>query len=235
MSPGSIDWLERMTPAELVALVRRLLGEVERFRAENDKLSQAAAGLRVENQALKDEIARLKHLPPRPPRQPSGMEKATDRPEGGAGKPPRRPTGDAKHSRPASAIGATGALIPCISYLPAGAKPARLRTQASPSRLWVWEPACEPGAACVRLSECPNSRKGRSSPHLQGKVMDESRRVTTCVGIDVSKDRLDVHLLPSGQAFAVARDGKGLESLVERLTALEVSLIVLEATGGFGP
>ncbi len=63
--------------------------------------------------------------------------------------------------------------------------------------------------------------------------MDESRRVTTCVGIDVSKTRLDVHLLPAGEAFAVARDGKGLESHVERLTALDVSLIVLEATGGF--
>jgi len=63
--------------------------------------------------------------------------------------------------------------------------------------------------------------------------MDEPRRVTTCVGIDVSKDRLDVHLRPSGEAFAVARDGKGLESLVERLAALDVSLIVLEATGGF--
>jgi transposase len=59
--------------------------------------------------------------------------------------------------------------------------------------------------------------------------MDEPRRVTTCVGIDVSKDRLDVHALPSGKAFAVARDGKGLENLVERLSALDVSLIVLEA------
>ena len=63
--------------------------------------------------------------------------------------------------------------------------------------------------------------------------MDESRRVTACVGIDVSKDRLDVHVLPSGEAFAVARDGKGLDSLVGRLGALDVSLIVLEATGGF--
>jgi len=47
--------------------------------------------------------------------------------------------------------------------------------------------------------------------------MDEPRRVTTCVGIDVSKDRLDAYVLPWGEAFAVARDGKGLESLVERL------------------
>ena len=36
------------------------------------------------------------------------------------------------------------------------------------------------------------------------------------VGVDVSKDRLDVHVLPDGAAFAVARDGKGLAELVER-------------------
>ncbi len=41
---------------------------------------RSLAGLRVENQPLKDEIARLKGLPPRP-RKPSGMEQATDRPE----------------------------------------------------------------------------------------------------------------------------------------------------------
>ena len=58
-----------MTPTELVGLVRRLVGEVERLRGENEKLSAALAGQRLENQALKDEIARLKHLPPRPPQE----------------------------------------------------------------------------------------------------------------------------------------------------------------------
>ena len=53
------------------------------------------------------------------------------------------------------------------------------------------------------------------------------------VGIDVSKDRLDVHISPSGQAFAVARDGKGLHELVERLRGVEPSLVAVEATGGF--
>ena len=53
------------------------------------------------------------------------------------------------------------------------------------------------------------------------------------VGIDVAKDRLDVHLRPSGEAFAVARDGKGLDELSARLGGLEVALVVLEATGGF--
>jgi transposase len=53
------------------------------------------------------------------------------------------------------------------------------------------------------------------------------------VGIDVSKDRLDVHVLPEGLAFSVTRDGKGLAELVERLTALAPERVAVEATGGF--
>jgi transposase len=53
------------------------------------------------------------------------------------------------------------------------------------------------------------------------------------VGIDVSKDRLDVHVRPAGQAFVVTRDGKGLEELTERLRALAPTLVAVEATGGF--
>jgi transposase len=53
------------------------------------------------------------------------------------------------------------------------------------------------------------------------------------VGIDVAKDRLDAHIRPSGDAFAVARDGEGIGQLVERLKGLSPALIVLEATGGF--
>ena len=57
---------------------------MERLQAEVDRLNGVVAGLRVENQTVKDEIARLKHLPPHPPHKPSGMDKATERPEGGA-------------------------------------------------------------------------------------------------------------------------------------------------------
>ena len=84
MSPGSTDSLERMTQAELIDLVRRLIGETARLQAELERRDGVEAGQRAEIQTLKDEIARLKGLPPRPPYKPSGMEKATDRPERGA-------------------------------------------------------------------------------------------------------------------------------------------------------
>ena len=75
------DSLERKTPAELIGLVRALIGEVSRLQAECEKVSGALAQRMVEHQAVKDELARWKKLPPRPPQKPSGMDKATDRPD----------------------------------------------------------------------------------------------------------------------------------------------------------
>ena len=66
-----------MTHADLIGVVRDLIGEVTRMQAETEKLGGALAKLRVEHQAVKDELARLKHLPPRPPIKPSGMDKST--------------------------------------------------------------------------------------------------------------------------------------------------------------
>jgi transposase len=60
-----------------------------------------------------------------------------------------------------------------------------------------------------------------------------SAREPLFVGIDVAKDRLDVHLRPIGETFAVARDDAGLEELVARLAGRTPTLVVLEATGGF--
>ena len=55
------------------------------------------------------------------------------------------------------------------------------------------------------------------------------------VGIDVSKDRLDVAGLGEGAftPFHVNRDEDGLKELTRKLQPLRVELIVLEATGGY--
>jgi transposase len=53
------------------------------------------------------------------------------------------------------------------------------------------------------------------------------------VGIDVSKDRLDIAVRPEGEVFAVERNGAGLDHLVTRLRKLAPTIVALEATGGF--
>jgi transposase len=63
--------------------------------------------------------------------------------------------------------------------------------------------------------------------------MEQPAATPSFIGIDVSKDRLDVHVRPSDRAFAVARTSTGLEQLTTELRALAPALIVLEATGGF--
>lgn len=55
------------------------------------------------------------------------------------------------------------------------------------------------------------------------------------VGIDVSKDRLDVAVGSEEhgyELFQVARDENGLNELIGRLTGREIQIVVLEATGG---
>ena len=52
------------------------------------------------------------------------------------------------------------------------------------------------------------------------------------VGIDVSKDCLDVAVRPTGEAWQVSHDSRGINDLVERLGELAPQLVVLEATGG---
>lgn len=53
------------------------------------------------------------------------------------------------------------------------------------------------------------------------------------VGIDVSKDHLDVHVRPSGESYQVSRDEDGLEELGTRLASEQAAVVALEATGGF--
>ena len=55
---------------------------------------------------------------------------------------------------------------------------------------------------------------------------------TAYVGIDVSKARLDVAVVPSGESFSFPNDDEGIEKVVARVKELHPALVLLEATGG---
>jgi transposase len=57
--------------------------------------------------------------------------------------------------------------------------------------------------------------------------------ITSCVGIDVSKDHLDVHILEPTAAFRTPQTAEGRRQLLQRLPAPGTCLVVLEATGGY--
>jgi transposase len=54
-----------------------------------------------------------------------------------------------------------------------------------------------------------------------------------CVGIDVSKQNLDLATDPEGAASSWSNDAKGHKAIVKHLRRLTVKLVVVEATGGY--
>jgi transposase len=63
--------------------------------------------------------------------------------------------------------------------------------------------------------------------------MDKPEQHDRYIGIDVGKDRVEVHIRPDAIAFGCATDAKGLAYLVTRLKPLAPKVIALEATGGY--
>jgi len=53
------------------------------------------------------------------------------------------------------------------------------------------------------------------------------------VGIDVSKDRLHVHILPQAHSVSVANNHHGIAELINILEPLRVERVILEASGGY--
>lgn len=54
-----------------------------------------------------------------------------------------------------------------------------------------------------------------------------------CVGIDVSKDRLDVAMWGETKCLDVANTKRGITKLVKQMLALKPGIVVVEATGGY--
>src|SRR4030081_3448708 len=76
----------------------------------------------------------------------------------------------------------------------------------------------------------PNSCPG-TSPHQQGR--DTKMAMLSFGGIDVSKDRLDIMVLPDEQCSWVSNDAAGWAELVEQLRGSSITAIGVEASGGY--
>lgn len=58
--------------------------------------------------------------------------------------------------------------------------------------------------------------------------------LSTCfVGIDVSKETLDIAIRPTDEQFTIANEPRALRALVRRLRSLAVARIIVEASGGY--
>jgi hypothetical protein len=123
MATRTPDSLARLSQTDLIGVVRELIGEVGRLRAENEKLCGALTKLKVEHQAVKDELARLKKLPPRPPQKPSGMDQVTD-PGGGSSGGDKSPAGEPSRRRRGSQLDklTIGATVLVRVKAPAGSR-----------------------------------------------------------------------------------------------------------------
>ena len=66
---------------------------------------------------------------------------------------------------------------------------------------------------------------------MQGKEASEQETRKCTAGIDVSKDWLDAHVLPSSASLRVANTSGGIRQLKRWLLKYKVDLIVVEATG----
>ena len=114
---------------------------------------------------------------------------------------------------------------------------ARSRAPRQTVGIEVLETALEQGSprsksresrTAARALEPAFARLGHESEPAERRPLVPDEVVA---GIDISKDSLDVCVMPGGDCFQVARDAKGLKALTKRLGPAP-SLVVLEATAG---
>jgi hypothetical protein len=200
---------EDLSPDELRDLAGALIAEVRR--------------LQVENRALKDEVARLKGLPPRPlpPAKPSGMERATE-PTGPAGKRGRRRRRGAKRDRDAVTAEVVVKAAPppgsrFKGYQDILVRELRLSAEVVRYRRERWltpagEAVLAPLPAGIVGGFGPGLRRFLLVAHAQGQVTAE--RLTALlagVGIEISKRQV-VRLLTSRLDDLVAEDREVLRA-----------------------
>ena len=221
--------LEAFSLAELRKVVGRLVGEVQRLHSDNavlqakvDAQQMTITTLRAENQALRDEVARLKGLPPRPPSRPSGMEQATQ--PGAADKDaecPKRPRGVKRDAQAITAERVLKAAVPAGSrfkgYEDILVRDLRLSAEVICYRRERWllpsgGTVLAPLPAGIVGGFGPELRRFVLALHAQGQVTTE--RITALlngIGVEISKRQV-VRLLAEPLDTLVAEDQEVLRA-----------------------
>jgi hypothetical protein len=221
--------LEGFSLAELRDVVGRLVGEVQRLHSDNmalqagvDAQQATIVALRAENQALRDEVARLKGLPPRPPSRPSGMEQATQL--GAGGKDEKRPKLPRGAKRDRNAV--TAEIVVKVS-VPTGSRfkgyedilvrDLRLSAEVIRYRRERWllasgETVLAALPAGIVGGFGPELRRFVLALHAQGQVTTERLvALLNGIGVEISKRQV-VRLLAEPLAGFVAEDQEVLRA-----------------------
>jgi len=83
----------------------------------------------------------------------------------------------------------------------------------------------------THLSSNPNGCRGIEARMLQDRVLDDVAE--TKVFVDVSKDSLDVAIGTQKEIITLTNVQKGVDSLVKKLSRIDVQITVFESTGGY--
>jgi len=86
--------------------------------------------------------------------------------------------------------------------------------------------------ASRQFAEEPERLLGPMSPHFCKDGYMSENTMDVFVGIDVSKEKLDVGFIPAQTTLQVSYDKAGIIKLISHLQQTKPTLIVLEATGG---
>ena len=130
-------------------------------------------------------------------------------------------------------------LTPCISERSVRSRGRRRDRSSTPGL----------GKAVRKLDRRVTIRSDRKSEQLHdrrkapGRIAQGGKRSLaeevdvaegkTFVGVDVSKQCLEVAVRPNGEVWSESNDRMGVHRLVRRLKAMASTLIVIEATGGY--
>jgi transposase len=71
------------------------------------------------------------------------------------------------------------------------------------------------------------------TPHFARMGVMTNNTAQSFIGIDVSKDKFDYFIRPSGDAGSLSYTPSDVAKFLARLSSLEVALVVMEATGGY--